>query len=222
MSIWYQDTVHVIAKNRAAVAKFFKLEDSFDDVRTDMFEFSFGGKNAPSLTLRKIVQENPDLIFLVKQTVEVDTEEWFLTRFDVVSNQQQFFWIQDFGQVTNKVSKKLLEDYAKDSPTLVPKHLNGEEGYEKFRWTMFINDFDKAAKMLNHAEEYKEMVNPWKHFNVKMYVVEFEFRLSDDGEWHKEWEGPMTLGATEKTKKRLSKYSDQDFRNFVVKEVEPK
>jgi hypothetical protein len=91
MSIWYQHEVHAIAKDRAAVAKFFKLDDSNQDVRTDMFEFSYGGKNAPSLMLRKIVQENPDIIFLVKESIECDTVEWFVTRFSVEKNEQQFF-----------------------------------------------------------------------------------------------------------------------------------
>src|SRR5271154_334384 len=109
MSVWYQLNVTAIAADKAAVAKFFNLKDSWEDVRTDSFEFSFGGKNAPSLTLKKIVQQNPDLIFLVEQQVEVDTVEWFITRFDTVSNEQQFFWIQNFGSVVNAVSKKVLE-----------------------------------------------------------------------------------------------------------------
>ncbi len=219
MSIWYQHEVHAIAKDRAAVAKFFKLDDSNQDVRTDMFEFSYGGKNAPSLMLKKIVQENPDIIFLVKESIECDTVEWFVTRFSVEKNEQQFFWIQDFGSVTNKISKKVLEEYHQWSPTLVEKHLNGEEGFESFRWEMFFNDFAKVASMLDRANEYKEMISPWQAFNIKMYIVEFEFTVG--GGFHKEWEGPMSLGKTEKVKQRLARHGN-DVRNITIKEVEPK
>lgn len=220
MSIWYQLEVTAIAKDKSPIAKFFGLDDDYKDVRTDHFKFSFGGKNAPSLTLRKIVEQNPDLIFLVKQEIEGDTVEWFITRWGANSNQQQFFWIQDFGAVTNKISKKVLEEYHKEFGETTIKHLNGQEGYEDFRWTMFFNDFDKAASMLSRAEEYKEMVNPWKEFNIKTYVVEFEFTYGSD--WHTEREGPMPLGKTEKVKARLSRSFGEDVRNIVIKEVEPK
>lgn len=215
MSIWYQLEVEAIARDGVAVAKFFGLNNSHEEVRTDMFKFSFGGKNAPSLSLKKIVQQNPDLIFLVEQSIECDTVEWFVTRFDVQSNQQQFFWIQDFGHVVNKVSKKLLEEYEKDMPGLAVKHLNGQEGYEEFRWSFLFNDFDKAADRLNRAEEYKEMVNPWKQYNIKMYIVEFEAFGS------KSWEGPYTLAKAERTKERLSKCA-MDCTNLSIREVEPK
>ncbi len=225
MSIWYQHEVHAIAKDRAAVAKFFKLEDSNQDVRTDMFEFSYGGKNAPSLMLRKIVQENPDIIFLVKESVECDTVGWFITRFDVKTNQQQFFWIQDFGSVTNKISKKVLEEYHKSSPTLVEKHLNHQRGFENFRWEMHFNDFDKVADMLDRAPEYKEMVNPWKEFNVKTYILECEcnYGTEDEEYWHKEWQGPYPMGKIESIKKDIAERVEEGrIRNINVREVEPK
>lgn len=220
MSIWYQHKIKAFAKDRAAVAKFFKLDDSIHDVRTDMFEFSYGGKNAPSLTLKKIVQENPDIIFFGQENVEVDTVGFFVTRWDVVSNQQQFFWIQDFGSVSNKVSKKLLEEYEQESPGLALKHLNGQEGYEKFRWENLFFDFDKAADKLNRAEEYREMVNPWEHYNVPMYVMEFEMTFG--GDYHKERQGPMSLGDAEKAKSRLMKYNADYVKNIIIKQAEPK
>lgn len=230
MSIWYQLKVHAIAKDKSAVAKFFGLSDSWEDVRTDMFEFSFGGKNAPSLSFKKIVQQNPDLIFLVEQCVECDTVGWFLTKFDVNINQQQFFWIQDFGPVTNKISKKILEEYEKENSELLAKHLAGQKGFEDFRWTMFFRNFDKTAEMLSHAEEYEEMVNPWRYRNVKTYLIEYECNYGCDSEefWHKEWRGPYPIAKIDSIKddfnKRIKegKLREKDIRNINVREVEPK
>lgn len=226
MSIWYQLKVHAIAKGRAAVAKFFGLDDDWKDVRTDMFEFSFGGKNAPSLTLKKIVQQNPDLIFLVEQHVECDTVEWFVTKWDSTKNEQQFFWIQDFGNVVNKVSKKLLEEYDAYSHELTMKHLEGRKGFENFRWTQFLNDFDELADRLNRAEEYQEMVNPWAHFGVKTYLAEYEcdYGCKEDGPfWHKEHQGPMSKGALDALQDRFAKMiAEGTLRNLTVREVEPR
>lgn len=230
MSIWYQVKVHAIARDKSAVAKFFGLDDDYKDVRTDMFEFSFGGKNAPSLTLRKIVERNPGLIFLAEQHVECDTVEWFLTRWDVDTNQQQFFWIQDFGEVTNKISKKVLEEYEKKNPELTVKHLAGKKGFEDFRWTMFFNDFDKMVEMLNHAEEYKEMVNPWSHFGVKNYLLEYECNYGTEGEesWHKEWQGPHPIDTINRIKDDMEnrvkegRMAEGTIKNITVREVKPK
>lgn len=228
MSIWYQCKVKAIAADKTAVAKFFGLNDSFEDVRTDTFEFSFGGKNAPSLTLRKIVEQNPDLIFLAEQSIECDTVEQFVTRFDKIKNEQQFFWIQDFGSVTNKVSKKLLEEYDKEHPTLVLKHLNAEKGYENFRWEMLFWDFNKAADRLNRAKEYEEMVNPWKHFNVKTYIIEYEYNhgSKDEPSFHPDHQGPAPMGEINAIQEKFARYvkegklDEGDVRNVKIREVE--
>ncbi len=214
MSIWYNINVTCFAANKTAVAKFFNLSDSFDDVRTDKFEFSFGGTNGPSLRLSKMMEQNPDLIFLIKENIEFDTEEWFLMRFDVVSKTQQVILIQDFGSVTNKMSKKMLEAYHKEYPKWVEAHLEGKKDQEKFLWDSFITNFDKAAEMLNHAEEYKEMVNPYTHYGVKMYIVEGEY------EGHKDWQGPFPLEKAERIKEKCSK--QDGVTNMTIKEVEPR
>ena len=158
MSVWYQIDVTALAADKTAIAKFFGLNDSWEEVRTHSFEFSFSGKNAPSLSLRKIVQQNPDLVFLIKQSIEIDTEQWFITKFDAIANEHRFILIQDFGFVENKINKKILEAYTNEYPTLPPKHLENQKGFEGFRWRMFFNDFDMATLMLNQADQYQEMV----------------------------------------------------------------
>jgi hypothetical protein len=227
MSIWYQTSVTCLAANKTAVAKFFNLDDSYDDVRTDRFEFSFGGKNGPSLRLSKMMEQNPDLIFLINEDIECDTKQWFLMRFDVVSKAQQYIRIQDFGMVTNKVSKKMLEEYHKEYPKWVEAHLEGKKDQEKFLWDSFITNFDKAAEMLNRAEEYKEMVNPWTHFNVKNYVIEYEcnYGNKEDPSWHKEWQGPHPMGTIDSIKERFDRYVKEGrdvIRNISIKEAEPR
>lgn len=157
MSVWYQLHVTAMAANKTAVAKFFNLEDSWEEVRTEHFDFSFGGKNAPSLALRKIMEQNPDLIFLIRQNVECDTCQWFLMRYDVISGKQQNIFVQDSGEYNNEINKKILEEYTKAYPSLPAKHFANQKGYEGFRWEMFF-DFNNAAAMLNRAEEYKEML----------------------------------------------------------------
>ncbi len=158
MSIWYDLEVTAIAENKTAVAKFFNLDDSWEDVRTDHFTFSFGGKNAPSLTLHKIMEKNPDLIFLINQSVECNTSQWFLMRFDQVSGKQQLVFVQDSGDCNNEINKRILEEYTKENPTLPEKHFANQKGFEGFRWKMFFNDFKKCAAILNNAENYKVML----------------------------------------------------------------
>lgn len=213
MSIWYHLDVTAIGVDRKAVAKFFNL-DPETDVRTDVFRFSFGQKNAPGLRLGKIVEQNPDIIFLVQQSVEVDTNQWWIERFDKIPNQHQFILIQDFGAVENKINKRIAEEYEKELPGLTMKHLNGQKGYEEFRWSTFFNDFGKAATMLRQAEDYKETVNPYKHFNIKTYVIEFEY----DG--HKDWQGPLPLGEINSIQERISKIPE--ITNISVREVAPR
>jgi hypothetical protein len=210
MSIWYQLNVTAMSANGAAVAKFFNLDNSMSDVRTDTFEFSFGGKNAPSLTLRKIMEQNPDLIFLINQNIECDTRQWFLMRFDPATAEQQMIRIQDFGAAENKLNKKILEEYTKELPTLPVKHLEGQKGFEDFRWTMFFN-FEKADAMLKHSQDYKEMVNPFEHFKIKTYVLEYEFYGS------KEWDGPMPITRLNERKKKLA--SIPEITNIIVREA---
>ena len=159
MSVWYQLNITALAANETAVAKFFGLDASREDVRTDSFEFSFGGKNGPSLHLAKIMEQNPDLIFLVKESIEGDTVQWFLMRFDKNSGTQQSIYIQDSGSYTNQINKRILEAYTQKYPILPAKHFAYEKGYEGFRWTMFFNDFDMAALMLNQADQYQEMIS---------------------------------------------------------------
>lgn len=210
MSIWYQLNVTAMAANKTAVAKFFNLDDSWEDVRTDTFEFSFGGKNAPSITIRKLMEQNPDLIFLINQNIECDTRQWFLMRFDQTTAEQQVIRIQDFGSFENKISKKILEEYTKEFPNLPVKHLEGQKGFEDFRWTMFFN-FEKAADFLKHSQDYKEMVNPYEFLKVKTYVLEYKYCGS------KEWEGPYPIAQLNERKNKLS--SAPEVSNIIVREA---
>lgn len=168
MSVWYHIDVTAIAANKTAVAKFFNLNDSWEDVRNDHFEFSFGGKNAPGLTLPKIIEQNPDLIFLVNQQIECDTSQWLLMRFDKVSGKHQHIFIQDSGTWNNQINKRILEEYTKENPTLPEKHWSHQKGFEEFRWKMFFNDFDKCAAILNQADQYEEMTAPVSKIDIEM------------------------------------------------------
>lgn len=218
MSIWYQITCTVLAEDQKAVAKFFNL-DPKEDVRTDVFEFSFGGKNAPSLRLWKIIKQNPDLIFLNQINIE-DTVQWYLERYNQATDEHQKILIQDFGAVENKLSKKVLEDYEKSMPGLAIKHLNGQKGFEKFRWSYLFGDFNRNAALLNNAEEYRELVNPYKYYNIKNYILEYECKYGDS--FCKEWQGPYPMDKINAIKDKLTSYPDVELRNINVREVEPR
>lgn len=164
MSIWYQYNVTCYARDRVAVAKFFNLQPTPDEVRTDMFEFSFGGKNAPGLKLGKLITENPGLIFLIKQSVEVDSINWWVCRFDMdhatIPEEGIYQSISLYSangyQGAIEVNKKILEEYAQKYPTLAAKHIPRLEG---FRWDMFFNDFDSTSAKLKKYKEYGEMTS---------------------------------------------------------------
>lgn len=160
MSVWYQLNVTAIAADKTAVAKFFNLKDSWEEVRTDAFEFSFGGKNAPGLTFRNITKQNPDLIFLVEQQVECDTVQWFLMRYDVASGKDQVIFVQDSGEYNNEVNKKIWEDFTKAHADLPADHwyFKKDRKNDKHRWRQVFGDFDKSALMLSQADQYQEML----------------------------------------------------------------
>jgi hypothetical protein len=216
MSIWYQYKIDVLAVDKAATAKFFNL-DPKDDVSAyaDHFEFSFGGKNMPSMRLGKIVEQNPDLIFLVQESVEVDTVSYWIQRFDKIPNEHQRIFLYTTGMANTKINKGILDLYTKEYPTLPTKHFSSEKGYEEVRWSMFFNDFGQAATLLRRHKEFEEMVNPYKYLNIKTYIVEFEAFGS------KGWEGPFPLGKAERVKERLANNA-MDITNLSLREVESK
>lgn len=157
MSVWYQLHVTAFAADKSAVAKFFNLKDTWEEVRTDWFEFSFGGKNAPGLTFHKIMKNNPDLIFLVEQQIECDTVQWFLMRWDQASDEQQVVFVQDSGPWNNSINKKVWEDFKAANSQLPPDNWQFKNGHEKQRWRMFFGDFNRSALILSQASQYEEM-----------------------------------------------------------------
>lgn len=158
MSVWYHYNVKAIAVDKHAVARFFNVD--VENVYTEDFEFSFGGKNGACVRLDEIVKKNPDIIFLVEQQIECDTSNEWIERFDNITNEHQHIFLYTTGYVTTEINKQVMEEYDKAFPTLVQKHLANEKGYEGFRWSMFFNDFGRAAYMLRHAKDYEEMVTP--------------------------------------------------------------
>lgn len=153
--------MHAIAKDKEATKKFFHF-DGNDDVTGwgDRFEINFGGNYGPSLNMRKMIQNNPDIIFLIKETIECDTTMWFLSRYDVNTSEFLNIRIQDVGSFETAYNKKILELYEKWAPGLAEKHFAKKEGFYEFRWTSFFSDFDTCASFLDRADEYKEMCHP--------------------------------------------------------------
>lgn len=156
MSIWYQYDVEAMG-DRNAIGKFFNIDPEKDVHYIDRFEFSFGQKNGPGLRLNKIIELNSDLVFLVTQHIECDTVSYWLDRFDKSTDTFQHVYLYTDGPGTRKISKKALEEYTKELPSLPAKHIARQKGFEEFRWSMFIG-LERATRMLAQADEYKEMV----------------------------------------------------------------
>lgn len=160
MSIWFQYNVTAYG-DQASIGRFFHLDPSDDIHCIDNFSFSFGQKNIPGLRFDKLVEQNPDLIFLVDICVEFD-EQIFLQRFDIVSQTHQIINIQERTDAvkSNFVNKKLLDEFTALYPDLVRKHIMQTNGFEEYRWNVALRSFSNMVTILSKADQYEEMVSP--------------------------------------------------------------
>lgn len=112
MSVWHWFEMTALAKDKASTAKFFNFDEPTQDVTGygDSFKISFGGNYGPSLNMRKIIRSNPDLIFLIKETIECDTTMWFLSKYDVVTAAFKNIRIQDTGSFETAFNKKNMKN----------------------------------------------------------------------------------------------------------------
>jgi hypothetical protein len=155
MSIWYQYDITAVG-DRKAIGKFFNLDPEKDIHYIDSFEFSFGQKNIPGLRLGKLIEQNPDLLFIVKHSTDYDIT-WSIERFDQATLQHQHVtveYIRHDMDALGKINSLLLEEYSKVFPYLMDKHQSGERPYE---WKWFFNDYTRTAAILSQASKYEKM-----------------------------------------------------------------
>lgn len=173
MSMWIQYDVTAFGDCRA-IGKFFKLDPENDIHYIDRFGFSFGQKNVPGMRFGKLVEQNPNLVFLVRQTTDYETT-WLLERFDTASNKTQQILVEQDGHYTegypSSINKRILIEYTEEFPTLPAKHLARQKGFEEFRWKMFF-DYGKISFMLSQADKYEEMA----------YIMADEFGVDFDNQ----------------------------------------
>jgi hypothetical protein len=163
--MWAQYDIKALG-DRKAIGKFFSLDPEKDIHYIDSFEFSFGQKNIPGLRLGKLIEQNPDLIFLARQSTDYDVV-YALERFDQANNKLQRIFIERsaYGEYGgNQLNKKLIEEYAQHFPYLMDKIKDGSRTYD---WSYFFNDFGKAADILSRADDYKEMTDPAIEANLE-------------------------------------------------------
>jgi len=68
MSMWVGHDITAYG-DRQAIGKFFNLAP--ENIHyIDHFDFSFGQKSVPGLRLGKLIEQNSDLIFLLKQSTD--------------------------------------------------------------------------------------------------------------------------------------------------------
>lgn len=153
MSIWYQYDV-VAFGDRHAIGKFFNLDGEKDIHYIDSFHFSFGQKNVPGLRLGKLIEQNPDLIFLVHQSTDFD-DTWYLHWAPKANEESKYLFLHQnvYGQ-GDEFSKNILEEYKKKFPYLMTQHYEGR----RYEWEMFVGSFENAASLLGKAEFYKDRV----------------------------------------------------------------
>lgn len=178
MSVWYQHDVMAFG-NRQAIGKFFNLDPKDDVHAIEWFEFTFGQKNVPGLRLGKIIEQNPDLIFLVKESVEASVS-WWIERYNASNDKIDDIYLYTDGYATRKINKKILEEYEKEYSGLSAKHIAKQKGYEEFRWSMFFN-FERAARMLANADQYKELVS------LPRSLGELERECYNDPNWEEDY-----------------------------------
>jgi len=136
MSVWHDYTIKIIGRQNS-LAKFFK--QPVEDIRIEDFEISFGQKNGPPINLNKLIEDNSDLIFLVKETVECHTTTWWLEKGD----KHLFIMRYDYDNV--EVNKHLFHEY--------------EEKFQEnifYNWEDVFNDYNAVSKLLDKADEYRQ------------------------------------------------------------------
>ena len=136
MSTWYQHKITVLG-NQESIGKFFNLDPKEDIHYIDSFEFLFGQKNVPGLRLGKLIEQNPNLIFLVDTTVECYSYSLWIERFDIATSTHKCINVENWNEHYTpagiyEYNKLLLEEYSKKYPTLSVKHFAREKGYESF------------------------------------------------------------------------------------------
>lgn len=134
MSIWYQYTL--IAKgSQEAIAKFFNHRP--EDIRSDSFEISFGCKNGPGLNINKIVKQNSELIFLIKEEDDYGSSI-YLDKFDTTKDKCLSVHLSrvDYGIEWVSYNSEMLDYYKKAFP----------EKNDKINWENFF--FNKDINFL--------------------------------------------------------------------------
>ncbi len=153
MSIWYQYKV-IAFGDRKAIGKFFNLDPESDIHYIDRFDFSFGQKNIPGLRLNKLIEQNPDLIFLVHQSTDFD-DTWYLHWAPNPDEPGKYLFLhQNRHGEGEEFSVKILEEYKKKFPYLMQQHHEGR----RYEWEMFVGSFANAATLLGNRDQYKEKI----------------------------------------------------------------
>lgn len=152
MSVWYQYRITCYG-DEVAIAKFFKIKK--EEVNfIDSFDFSFGAKNGAVPSIDKLVENNPDLIFLTEQQIECDTVNWWLQRFDQTTSQIQSIPVMFHSYDDIEINKLLLEEYEQQFPYLMKQHQKEGRPYE---WKWFFGHYSRSSTFLSNHAKYQEM-----------------------------------------------------------------
>lgn len=155
MSMWVGHDITAYG-DRQAIGKFFNLDPEQDIHYIDHFDFSFGQKNVPGLRLGKLIEQNPDLMFLIKQRTDYDVT-WIVERFNKLLDKREYVVVmmENFEFDGIKFNKLLLDKYNEEFPFFIEKHKMRTVQYD---WTRYFN-FEKISEVLNNSVKYSEMID---------------------------------------------------------------
>lgn len=146
MSNWYHIDVTGFG-DRKAIADFFKLPE--DDVNyINSFDFSFGQKNIPGLNLYKLIVNNPELIFLVKE----DTDYGYCYNLFHI-NRNIFVCSYSYGSqiaLINKAFKGKNQDQDQDQ--------DYDYDYNRYPWKDYFMERDLKSIFDDDTKKYMEKI----------------------------------------------------------------
>jgi len=154
MSMWVGHDITAYG-DRQAIGKFFNLAP--EDIHyIDHFDFSFGQKSVPGLRLGKLIEQNSDLIFLLKQSTDYDTI-WSIERFnkELCKHEYVTIMINHYEANSIKFNKLILDSYNEKFPWLIAKHKLLKVQYD---WTHYFN-IEIITEVINNVSKYSEMID---------------------------------------------------------------
>ena len=145
MSVWCDADVTAYG-DEESLAKLLNLKPKDLDGLNEV-KLSFGRKNG--VDLEPLIKSNPDLVFLIRTTVECFSGGIWIARHDKTTDMPVDILLESYNYDMVEFNKKILEDY----PELLREYK--ESGVVD--WKSFCSDEKRIRELLNQADQYEEL-----------------------------------------------------------------